>query len=176
MTYSVELLMDGPAEARVRRLWSALARAGVAGASFLTPNYRPHVSISVFEAGDPESLPAGLRAAAATAVGVGLRLTNVAFFPGPDRLVTFLGVAASAALLDAHARVAASLDGVAAVRPFYLPGAWTPHCTLPVAPATPAEIAATVEVARAAGLPVVATIDCVQLIDTASGEPVTRLA
>ena len=139
------------------------------------PHYRPHVSLAVFETADPGPQLGVLEAAVAGAVGIDLRLASLGMFVEGERLIAFLGVAASAPLLRVHQAVAATLDGAAAVRGFYRPGAWTPHCSLPVCPSTAAEVAATVAVARAARLPVQARVAGVQLIELATGAPVARL-
>jgi 2'-5' RNA ligase superfamily len=174
--HAVELSFDPAAEARVRAIWEALARDGVpTTALFDNPHYRPHVSLAVFEAPDPGPQLPVLRAAVAGAVGVDLRLTNLGMFVDGERLIAFLGVAASGPLLRAHQAVASTLDGAAPVNGFYRPGAWTPHCSLPVCPSTAAEVAATVAVARAAQLPVRASVAGAHLIELATGAPVAAL-
>lgn len=174
--HAVELYFDDAAEARVRALWEALERDAIpTTSSFANPYYRPHVSLAVFETADVEPRLPSLRAAVAGAVGIDLRLTNLGMFVEGERLIAFLGVAASGPLLAAHQAVAATLDGAVAVRGFYRPGAWTPHCSLPVCPSTAAEVAATVAVARAARLPVRARVAGAHLVELATGAPVAGL-
>jgi hypothetical protein len=175
--HAVELLLDQAAEARVRAIWTALERGGVpATPAFANPHYRPHVSLAVFEAADPQARLPELRKTVAGVLGTALRLTNLGMFVDGERLIAFLGVAASGPLVAGHQTVAAALDGTVPVRGFYRPGAWTPHCSLPVCPTTPSEIAATVAIARAARLPIQARVAGAHLVELATGAPVARLA
>lgn len=174
--HAVELYVDGAAEVRLRALWAAMERGGVPATPNLHhPHYRPHVSLAVFEAADPTPHLPWLQAGVAGATGIDLRLTNLGLFVDGERLIAFLGVAASGPLLAAHQKVAAALDDILPVRGFYRPGAWTPHCSLPVQPSTAAQVAAMVETARAAALPIQARVAGAHLIQLATGVPVARL-
>lgn len=174
MPYAVELAFDDAADSRIRELWGALVEAGLPATGFLTDGYRPHVSVGAFEAADVESILPALGRAVAPAAGLRLSLPAVGFFldGGPSR--AFLGVTVSERLVRVHRNVAEVVaDAGATPRAYYLDGAWTPHCTLPVEAADPAEIVAVV---HRFGLPVVAETAAVDLIELPSGASVGRLA
>ena len=95
------------------------------------------------------------------------RREGVAESAGDEWVVAFLGVTVSEALVRVHtATMAAVSNGVAVARPYYLPGAWTPHCTLPIEVADAASVVA--EVQRF-GLPVVAETRAAHLVELPSG-------
>ena len=164
MAHAVELFLDPAAEARLRALWAALDAAGAPVLDrYGSPGYRPHVSLGVVDAADPARLAPRLRAAAARAAGLTVRLATLGFFLERGRTIAFLGVAPSEPLLRLHREVDAALQAAASGRrPFYRPGAWTPHCTLPVDAADPAAVAAVV---RQFGLLVDARVAGVDLVE-----------
>jgi len=174
MPYAVELHFDQAADARVRSLWAALAEAGVSSPEwYRCAEYQPHVSLAVFEQADLDRLVPRLREVVAAAAGLPLRLAMLGFFLEPERSTAFLGVAASDPLLRLHREVDVVLGERATNRrPYYLPGAWTPHCTLPV---DASDVAAVVSVVRSFALPVVASMAGAHLIDVGTGASAARI-
>ncbi|KAA0084241.1 2'-5' RNA ligase family protein [Mycolicibacterium sp. P9-64] len=126
MAHSVELVFDQGTEAAVRRVWAALAEAGLRSQA---PTSRPHVTLTV-----AESIDAAVDASLAALVGR---------FPFPCRIgaplvfgrttaVLARLVVPSAELMDVQAEVyrrclphlhPGPMDNV-------LPGRWTPHVTM----------------------------------------------
>lgn len=130
MAHSIELLFDEATDARIRRIWDAIAAAGIRSQAAVTaPTNRPHVTLAVADHIDAK-VDVPLRALAdrlPVACVVGAPLV---FGGGPFTLARL--VVASSALLALHAEVhAVSLPYVApGPAPHTMPGQWTPHVTL----------------------------------------------
>lgn len=128
MVAALELYFDAVTERRIRRLWAALQGAGVPAMGEHTQRlHRPHISLVAADELDP-----GRAAAALEGLTVGaplpVSLQNVGLFRGG---VLWLGPASSNELLGRHAEVVDRLTTAGlAIWPYYLPGAWVPHCTL----------------------------------------------
>jgi len=124
---SVELTLDGAADAAVRGEWGRLAAAGLPSqAHHLAPSNRPHVTLAAPSSIDPACEPS-LRAAAEGLLPLDVRLGAVAVFGrGPFVLVRV--VVTNPTLLALHALVSGIVgtpDGTN-----MSPGRWTPHVTL----------------------------------------------
>ena len=130
MVHSVELLFDPDTESAVRRIWDALADAGVrARAAPVSPTDRPHVTLTVAD-NMSDAVSASLRPSLAR-LPLDCRIGAPMLFG--SRAVTLVRlVVPSAELLSLQADVHRAclphmLDGpLGNVEP----GSWTPHVTL----------------------------------------------
>jgi 2'-5' RNA ligase len=131
MPYAVELFLDERADRRIRQIWATLDDHGITSlGSIPGAAYRPHVSLSVFENGDPEEVAEALRPVLEHSVGLPLPLEPLGFFLTKEA-PAFLGVVPSARLLALHQAVHRTIEPlVETVWPHYHPDALVPHCTL----------------------------------------------
>lgn len=123
MTQAVRFRLADPAARELTALRALLAAAGLA-----VPAGRPGVTVAAAAA-----IPAGTRAALATAVSVlalpALWLASLGTVGGRDELV--LAAIVDTELLAVHDAVHDVLAGrVRGPVAAYLPGAWLPHCVL----------------------------------------------
>jgi hypothetical protein len=128
MPYSVEVYFESEVENLVREIWKDLAYSNISS-YMLDGNYRPHVSLTVFDEAIPgfniefekyiKNLPP-----------FSIKFDSIGIFPRPEGVV-FLAAVVNDALLTLHQdfnkRFADLMTGV---RSYYLPGNWIPHCTL----------------------------------------------
>jgi len=166
VAHAIEMYFDDRADAAVRKLWQALAEAGLPSLATLTHRrHRPHVSLVVAESlagADLAALRSVLMSRQPT-----LDLYVLGTFPGSEG-VLFLGVPVTADLLALHGDVHSALAGQPVEHwPHYLPGNWVPHCAL-------AEGLDKAGAAMAFGLlfgyePITATVASVGIKDTATG-------
>jgi len=129
VAHAVEMYFDDQADAAVRKLWQLLADGGLPSLATRTHRrHRPHVSLVVAESLAGADL-APLRSVLMTRHPT-LHLYVLGTFPGREGGL-FLGVPATAQLLEFHAGAHAALAGQPVGHwPHYLPGNWVPHCTL----------------------------------------------
>lgn len=130
MAYVVELFCDAATEAALRRLWDALANAGLTTAT--QERYRPHVSLGgCRDLRDAAALLRALETLATEQAGpLPVTLSHLGVFPGEEGVV-FYGVTVTPPLLVLHRRFHAQFAPTALDwSPFYEPGRWVPHCTL----------------------------------------------
>ena len=129
MTQSVELTLDGAADAAVRAQWARLAEAGLPTEQRLkpSPSHRPHVTL--FAADHLEEAADARLPDVVTGLRLALRIGGVLLF-GPRRgsFVVVRQVLPSRELLELQARVAAVCGADPAGH--FGPGRWTPHVTL----------------------------------------------
>ena len=130
MVHSVELLFDPETESAVRRIWDALADAGVRSqAAPVAPTDRPHITLTVAERMH-DAVSASLRPVLAR-LPLDCRIGALMLFGG--RAVTLVRlVVPSAELLALQTEVHRvclphMLEGPLA---HVEPGTWTPHVTL----------------------------------------------
>ncbi len=129
MTYAVEMYMDGESETRIRRIWQALAEAGIKS-SMLDASYRPHISLAVCDELDINGLEQALSLFAENTSPFGLTFSNVGVFPLAEGVI-FLGTVVTPNLLAIHAEFHRLFEKYAkSQREHYRVGAWIPHCTL----------------------------------------------
>lgn len=169
MRAALELSFDPAADAAIRALWRQLDAAGVPSLGSHGVLYMPHVSLAVLEEFDPAGAEALAYAAEDCLSGtLNLLLTHVGAFPGGEG-VLFLGVTVSRELMDAHHQVQ-TLPAVRGSQPnaYYLPGAWTPHCTVAIG-ASPSQLASGLLLCRAE-LPLTAAAEAVNVVAVPSGE------
>lgn len=169
--YALEMFFDEEADTAVRQLWGRLSGSGLASLATRTHGrHRPHVSLTIMPSlpdVDVESV------AAAVAASVGelpspLNLAWLGTFAGSGG-VLFLGAVVTTPLLRLHVEVCSVLHAREVQQlPYYLPGAWVPHCTL-------AQDLAPVELASALQLladfePVDAVVSDAGITDITTGE------
>lgn len=121
MTQSLELLLDDPADARIRAEWDGFVRADLPSqALHRGASNAPHVTLLARPALPPtavEGLPLPIRLGSPVVLG------------GGDRRTIARLVVPTAELLSLHARLHAAV-GPGEDAPFGAPGAWIPHVTL----------------------------------------------
>lgn len=172
--FAIELFLDEEADQRVRQIWAALDREGIRSlGGDLESDYRPHVSLSVFEQGDPTEVARILRPILRGCVGLPLPLVSLGFFPPAALVPVFLGVAPSARLLELHADVDQAIESIVdRIWPYYRPDALTPHCTLAK---DVAEKAKALEIAARFALPIEARVGSAHLVEIPGGRIAARL-
>jgi 2'-5' RNA ligase len=171
MSFAVELYFDPSAEAAVRELWKSVADAGVSTA-LLDGIQRPHITLGVCDElvasfkNDLARYARGLKQIEVT-------LSHVGCFTGAEGVV-FLAPTVTRQLLELHAHFHRFFDEHASKKwPYYLPGAWVPHCTLAFR-LTPAQIVQAVQIASHAKLPLTCQIHEIGLL-SGIGEPEKQL-
>ncbi len=131
MPFAVELYFDPASEATIRRIWQAIAQAGLKS-PMLEAGYRPHVSLAVYDGDtlDVNSLIQELAAYALTIAPFSLTLSSIGLFPTAEG-VLFFGVTVTKDLLELHTGFHRAFARYAdRLRPYYAAGKWVPHCTL----------------------------------------------
>ena len=129
MPFAVEMYMDGESETRVRRIWRALAEAGIKS-SMLEAGYRPHISLAVCGELDINGLRQKLSLFAENTSPFALTFSNVGVFPLAEGVI-FLGTVVTSNLLAIHAEFHRFFERYAkSQREHYRVGVWIPHCTL----------------------------------------------
>jgi hypothetical protein len=174
MHFAVELFLDGQADRQVRKIWTALDREGIRSLGAEPESaYRPHVSLSVFEHGDPAEIAKTLRPILEGSIGLPLPLVSLGFFPPAAAAPVFLGVSPSARLLGLHREVDQAIESIVdGVWPYYRPGALMPHCTLAMRVAEPGRA---LEIAAGFELPIMARIGSAHLVEVPGGRLTARL-
>ena len=169
MAFAIEMYFDSRADAVVREVWAALECNGIRSTgSGPVANARPHVSLAVFESGMLEGVEQTLRSRAAQVRGLRLTFPSLGFFLTAEA-VAFLGVTPTAALLQLHRAVADSLAPlVSGYWSYYLPDAWTPHCTIASGAHDHAAIVASLAHVT---LPIHATVESVGVLEVPRGLP-----
>lgn len=127
MALALSLLFDAAPNAAVERIWQDLAASGISS-DMLDLGYPPHLTLVV--ADDEALLPTFAAALAdlAPLVPRQLRLGEVNGFAG----TSVVYIACDGDLAEVH-RAAAACVPLESIRPYYRPGAWTPHVTLQTA-------------------------------------------
>ncbi|MBC7807004.1 MAG: 2'-5' RNA ligase family protein [Akkermansiaceae bacterium] len=127
---AVCLYFDADTDAAVRRIWDAIAGAGISD-EMSAAGWRPHITLSgCRDLRLEEYLPA-LRDFAARSEPLEIAFTSVGYFGGKAHHTLFLAPTATGALLDLHERHHRLVFPLcASVSPYYAPGGWVPHSTL----------------------------------------------
>lgn len=126
--FSVELVLDGPADAAVRADWAALLRAGLPSQGRHTgPSNRPHLTLALTAAA-PEPVRVRL-AAIATELPLAVTVGAVLVFGRRQFIVSRL-VVPDLSLLMLQRQVVDALDEPIDRHGTFAAGAWTPHVTL----------------------------------------------
>jgi hypothetical protein len=130
VAHSIELLLDHDADAAIRRVWQALADAGLQSQSRVTsPTNRPHITVVAADhiGVEVDALLAPLRERLPFACVVGAPL----LFGGPRFTLARL-IVPSAELLAVHEHAYELCRPHVRPAPYAhcAPGQWTPHATL----------------------------------------------
>ena len=133
MAFAVELYFDTTSEAAVRAIWRELAERGIARSLHESEN-RPHVSLAVYEQLQLVECERALRRFADETAPFPLTLSDLGVFPiahEDQEAVVFAAPTVTRHLLDLHEEMHRLLGPLGrSPWAYYLPGAWTPHCTL----------------------------------------------
>ena len=123
MPYAVELALDPPSAAVVRRLWRELDDAEITYVA--RSGARPHVTLGIW---DRERADAALAGFAAETAPIPLTFASVGLFP---RVAVFLAPTVTVELLDLHARFHRRFGRLGeGAWDHERPDGWVPHCTL----------------------------------------------
>jgi 2'-5' RNA ligase len=129
MPFAIQLFFDPASDAAVRRLWAELASAEVPFPLQDSGN-RPHVSLAIYSELNTALCAGLLNSFAQTHSPFALTIASLGIFPG-EQAVVFLAPIVSSSLLDLHRQVHQLLQDTGTLpSAYYLPGRWTPHCTL----------------------------------------------
>jgi 2'-5' RNA ligase len=129
MSFAVQLYFDPGSDTAIRNLWEAVASAGVPFPLRDSGN-RPHVSLAIYGEIDVPVCASRLNVFAQTRSPFALSIASLGIFSA-EKTVVFLAPIVSPTLLDLHRQVHQLLQDAASLpAAHYLPGHWTPHCTL----------------------------------------------
>ena len=165
MAYVFELTFDPATEAAVRTIWQRIADAGLPS-SLDAAGYRPHISLAVYDVAGLDVDACYQRAAsyARAAAPFPVHLSHAGVFVNWENVV-FLGVTPATTLLARHQDVLDLCRGLREhLRPYYVPGLWTPHVTLSFN-LTQAQARAILGAAWEMGLPLSGTVQALHLVE-----------
>ena len=162
MPFAIQLFVDPVSDRIVRSLWEEIASAGLF--AMRESGNRPHVSLAIYRELDVAFCANLLDVFAATHAPFALTIASLGMFH-EEKTVVFLAPVASVVLLDLHREVHALLQGTGAFpAPYYLPGRWTPHCTLVTR--VPADlISQVVDIGLGVSFPLTFTIEEIGVIE-----------
>jgi 2'-5' RNA ligase len=126
----VHLTFDAPGETAIRELQQSLKGAGLPHPAPAEQDTTPHLTLAGFEEFDKDVLVEALTDELDETLSFPVTFASLGVFTG-DSKGLFLAPVVTKALLLLHERVHTVV--VAHVRgshAYYVPGAWTPHCTL----------------------------------------------
>lgn len=151
MTLAIPLYFDQVTETAIQAVWQVLADRQIAP-YMVSSGIRPHITLAIFRDVDRYSCQQILSPLVDDLDPLPVTFTHLGVFPTPSPVV-FLAPTVTQELLDLHRTVYELLDKVGdQPDPFYLPGAWVPHCTLAVEFES-SQISPAVEAARSMILP-----------------------
>jgi 2'-5' RNA ligase len=160
-TYAVVLHFDDDTEDQLLALWAALDVHGVdSAARTYGAGYRPHLTLAIVDADEPDRLVESLEAPLAEVGGLPVTLASLGFFV-PHPCPAYLSVTPTSRLLALHEQVYDALDGTLCWD-HYLPGAWMPHCTLAMRVDLTSPVA---HVVSRTALPIHATVSAAHLVE-----------
>ncbi len=128
MPYALSLTFDEQADAAIRKIWRALADAGI-NDLFDRIGVPPHVSLAVYEEIDQTPLVAAIKSFCAQTSALDVWLAAIGVFPGEEN-VLFVQPKVTPELIELYAAYHRLTEGLGVCHPHYLPEAWMPHCTL----------------------------------------------
>nr|WP_042198273.1 2'-5' RNA ligase family protein [Kibdelosporangium sp. MJ126-NF4]CEL23307.1 hypothetical protein [Kibdelosporangium sp. MJ126-NF4] len=130
MAHTVAVFFDDEAERAVRALWRRLDQAGVPSlAGHPNGRWAPRVTFAAAKQ-IPRRTRDLLKDELRTLAIPNLWLSNLGTFPSTEN-VLMLGAVVDAELLAVHSAIHDVLAGrVQSPEAYWLPGSWTPHCTL----------------------------------------------
>lgn len=127
MPFAVELYFDRETDEAIRKLWAVLDDGGSPGRC--DDATHPHVSLVVSDGHQPARLREDLALLDWSPLRT-LRFGAIGYFADPG--VLYLAANPSVPLLQLQQQTydIVTRRDPSQVRPYYRPGAWTPHCTL----------------------------------------------
>ena len=129
MPFAIQLFFDPASDTAVRSLWAELASTEVPFPLRDSGN-RPHVSLAIYSELNTAVCAGLLNSFAETRSPLALSIASLGIFPG-EQAVVFLAPIVSSSLMDLHRQVHQLLQDTGTLpSTYYLPGHWTPHCTL----------------------------------------------
>lgn len=155
MPFSVELFFDPSAQSVVRRAWDEVEDAGFSR-STRAKSARPHITLGIWKQIDVAAAGEVVRGFTPRINGLKLNFASVGTFAKTS--VVFFAPTVTLELLELHRAfheqfTKASTD----VWGHYLPGHWTPHCTIGEK-VDPRDVPDVLDIALYAGLPLVAQV------------------
>jgi 2'-5' RNA ligase len=128
--YAVELYFAAPFEQYVRELWKGLNDEGITSNMDEIKFNRPHVSLSVYsKLPDAESVIQRLVAYFQNVSSIEMKFASLAAFPTTGTL--FMNPCVTRELIDLHTQYHDAFQDLHEYASmYYIPGNWTPHCTL----------------------------------------------
>lgn len=129
MAFAVSLLFDSDVAEAVSACCRRLAAAGISR-SMLDLDYKPHVTLAVYDELDVAAAVACLDRAFGGVDQIRVALTGFSTF-GANSGVCYAALAPSPELIALQAAITGVIGG--SCRPHYQPEGWTPHCTLAMA-------------------------------------------
>lgn len=128
MPFAIQLFVDPVSDSAVRSLWEEVANTGLS--KMRDSGNRPHFSLAIYGELDMSVCDNLLKLFAATHAPFALTIASLGIFHA-EKTVVFLVPIVNSDLLDLHREVHELLQDTGAFPvPYYLPGNWTPHCTL----------------------------------------------
>ncbi|HEY3940466.1 MAG TPA: 2'-5' RNA ligase family protein [Bryobacteraceae bacterium] len=129
MAFSINIRADNGSAGEIERLWDEVA-VFEDQPSMRALGYGPHFTFAIYDSPeiDKKIAWAAMLSAVVSEAQLRIEFKRIRWFEGPP-LVLWAEPAADETLARLHASISAAIDP-AHCRPYYRPGAWTPHCTL----------------------------------------------
>ena len=129
MPFAVALFMDAGSSDAIRAAWRMVGATGLAR-SMDEGDATPHLTLAICERLDVDAAARALAGFAAERAALPVMFSTVGAFP-TDPTAVYLAPEPSSELLAAHRRVHDALTPLGEdFWRYYLPGLWSPHCTL----------------------------------------------
>ena len=126
--HAIQLFFDTDSEAAICGLIDRFRSDGLVNPLFISANYRPHITLSVYRELDQEFAKAATQTMSNLCTCFGFRFSYVGFF-NADIKALFLGPTVSPELRAAHGAIHQLFaDQPEKCWDLYLPNLWVPHC------------------------------------------------
>jgi 2'-5' RNA ligase len=160
VAYAVELALDDRAGHVVRGLWRELSTIGVTWMD--TSGAEPHVSLAIWDTIDRAPFAAELARFAAETAPIAVTFDAVGSFPGS---AIYLRPVANPTLADVQRRLHERFRTLGSgAWPYYVPGAWVPHCTVAME-FPPERMHQALDIVQRAPLPLVGRLESAAIIE-----------
>nr|WP_249803084.1 2'-5' RNA ligase family protein [Bradyrhizobium sp. 21] len=126
---AINIRADNSSAGEIERLWEQVGAFEIE-LSMRALGYLPHFTFAIYDEPtiDEQAAWDAMLAAATGETQLRVEFTRIRWFEGPP-LVVWAQPAVDEHLARIHASISAAIDPEHC-RPYYRPGAWTPHCTL----------------------------------------------
>jgi len=128
MSFSIELHFDEKSNLIIRNMWKKLRERGISAYMDQYGGF-PHIALAVFDDIDILEMERLIEKAAENESMFTVKMPSLGIFPSSES-VLFLSPAASASLINLHAKLHRTLKDTEGKWEYYLPDFWVPHCTL----------------------------------------------